>query len=64
MIGYATGHMRNTVDGQGICPSRTSGNDIRLGLLMRMTKRECAAAPLMKSHRTQSSRDQETGLDK
>ena len=64
MIGYVTGHMRDTVDGQGICPSRTSGNDICLGLLMRMTERECAAALLIKSYHTQSYRDQGTCLNK
>ena len=64
MISCATGHMRDADDGQGTYPSRTSGNDICLGLLMRMTEIECAAAPVMKSHHTQSSRDQEKGLDK
>ena len=63
MIGYATSHMRNTVDGQGICPLHTSGNDIRLGLLMRKTEIECAAAQVIKSYRIQSSQDQETGLN-
>ena len=42
----------------------TSGNDICLGLLMRMTERKCAAAPEINGVIIlRSSRDQEIGLN-